>query len=705
MKFYLKSNLLKNLLLFLLFVPIVYATLFFIATYSLKINVKTNINSELQVFYKINSTGNYSEINSIKKNLFKGDNNIVISLNEYSNKIRIDIANEAYQASIESIVLEYLFYKVPLTLDTNSSVQIYNTIINSDKSIEIITEKNANDPQLIFIIEKSKLNKNVFLINLFLSLLISIIFLFLKAKFSSISKLVFQIELYIKSKFEYIKNIGIEFSKFYIYFLIGFVFHIFEIANFLISPDDEYSAFRVNPEAWIYDGRWLAFLIEKFIFDQPTMPFIPNIASCILMAFSYIFLLNAHSIKSNWKTYLIYPIFSAFPTLWMINEFYGNMVIVAFGFFVASISILLFSDIVQKIIKVKPPIFKIYLNILIPSIFLSFAIASYQSFVMLGVSAVFGILLFKMYREQIVNIKVYLITGMLYIINSVVIYAVLNKIFKFIYPSDYNYVGGFVRLSDINFLEVLIFVKNSMLSVYSGSVEFFGVSLTSIGIIILLIFVNIVFIHKNKILFFGLSISLLLTPFFLHFISGGIPLPSRSMVSLPYVVWLLSLILMFSRNYLSKVFGVIVVLILLIQQSSALGQYAAATRIGQMQDRLLAFDIYTRMSNINPDFNPDDTHIVDIYGYKTIDTIYPKIPTSTINSSFFDWDAGNMSRIVSYMRLIGYSNVKMIDKTLIEKNVNYFKNMQKYPNIGSVQYIDGIYLIKLGDNPDVYRRK
>ncbi len=177
------------------------------------------------------------------------------------------------------------------------------------------------------------------------------------------------------------------------------------------------------------------------------------------------------------------------------------------------------------------------------------------------------------------------------------------------------------------------------------------------------------------------------------------------MVSLPYVVWLLSLMIMFSRNYLSRIFGAIVVLILLIQQSSALGQYAAATRIGQMNDRHLASDIYIRMSYANPNFNPDDTHILDIYGYKTIDTIYPRVPTSTINSSFFDWDAGNMSRIVSYMRLVGYSNIRMIDKSLIEKNVNYFRNMPKYPNIGSVQYIDGIYLIKLGDNPDVYRRK
>ncbi len=705
MKFYLKSNLLKHLLLLLLFVPIIYLILVLTISYNLKIDLKTNINSELQIFYKINSTGNYSEMNSIKKNLFKGNSSVDISLNNYSNKIRIDISNEPYNATIKSISLRYLFYEMPLVLDINSSFQIVSAIVNNDSSIEIITEINATDPQLIFIVEKSKFNQIIFLINLSLSLFISIILFFIKINFSTITKLILKIECYAKSTFEYIKNIDIEFSKFYIYFLIGFVFHIFEIANFLISPDDEYSAFRVNPEAWVYDGRWFGFLIEKFIFDQPTMPFIPNIMSCILMAFTYIFLLKTHNIKSSWKTYIIYPIFSAFPTLWMINEFYGNMVIVAFGFFIASISILLFSDIIQNITKANYSIFKIYLNILIPSIFLSFAIASYQSFTMLGISAVFGILLFKMYREEVVNIKIYSITSILYIINSVVIYVVFNKIFKFIYPSDYNYIGGFVRFFDINFLDVLIFVNKSMVDVYSGSVEFFGVTLSSIGIIILLIFANIVLINKDKILFFGLSIALLLSPFLLHFISGGYSLPSRSMVSLPYVVWLLSLMIMFSRNYLSRIFGAIVVLILLIQQSSALGQYAAATRIGQMNDRHLASDIYIRMSYANPNFNPDDTHILDIYGYKTIDTIYPRVPTSTINSSFFDWDAGNMSRIVSYMRLVGYSNIRMIDKSLIEKNVNYFRNMPKYPNIGSVQYIDGIYLIKLGDNPDVYRRK
>jgi hypothetical protein len=382
------------------------------------------------------------------------------------------------------------------------------------------------------------------------------------------------------------------------------------------------------------------------------------------------------------------------------------MVMVAFGFFMTSISILLFVEFEKSLSQSKFSIVKTIKVLFYPSLFLAIAVGSYQSFLMLGIAIASGVFLLKLNKKDLINRKTYLINAFLYILYGILFYGIINKLFKLFFPSEYNYIGGFINLADMDFIFILNFVYAEVYKVYTGSSEFFGTSIDSLWMLVAIVFFSIVFINKNnRLLMIFLLLVVLLSPFLLHFLSGGNSLPTRSMVSLPYVIWLLAFLAIDNKSYIRNTLGITIVGFLLIQQSSALGQYAAATQIGQLHDRALAADLYKRISESNPSFNPKDMHILDIYGYKEVDTIYPKVPTSTINASFFDWDAGNMSRMISYMRLLGYSNLKMLNKEFIEKNTLYFNKMPAYPNKESVQYINGIYLIKLGDRPDVYRRK
>jgi hypothetical protein len=663
--------------------------------------IDSNVKSELQIFYKT-INGAYSEEYVYNKNIVIGQNNINLKLPSYSSPLRIDISNSEFKIKIKSISLNYLFYEIPLKVDNRQMYQINSIIENKDKSIEIDTVKNALDPQIFFLIDDK--HENIFFIKFVLTILIFIFLFFIKLNFIKIKKIILNVEKSFINFNNYITTLNIDFSKFYIYFLIGFVFHIFEISNFLISVDDEYSAFRIIPEAWVWDGRWTGFLIEKFIFDQPTIPFIPNIMSCILMAMSYIILLKVHNIKSDWKTYFLFPIFSAFPTLWMINEFYGNMVMVAFGFLLVSLSTIIFVELEKYLSQNKFSTWKRIKLTFYPSLVLSIGVGTYQSFLMLGIALFLGIFILRLFRNEIINKVQYFINGSIYIIFGLILYILINIIFKTFFPSDYNYIGGFIKIENIDVLTILNFVYYEIVKVYIGSSDFFGLSINSLGILVLMIFCYVFFHNKNRFLLILSLILLLISPFLLHFLSGGNLLPTRSMVALPYVIWFFALLSIINTSYIKNILGIIILGFLLIQQSSALGQYAAATNIIQSQDKFLAFDLYKRISEVNSNFNPEDTHYVDIYGYKSIETIYPSVPTSTINSSFFDWDAGNMSRMISFMRLIGYSNIKMVNKEIIEKDNIHFSRMPSYPNKGSVEYIDGVYLIKLGSKPDVYRR-
>jgi len=670
-------------------------------TFNLVIN--SNIKSELQVFYKT-INGSYSEKYVHNRNIVVGQNSINLKLRTFSDQIRIDVSNSAFNVKINSISLNYLFYKIPLNINKEQVYQLDSIIENEDKSIDIVTIKNASDPQILFLVS-DKFKNYIYLINLIVTFFIFIFLMYIKLNFAKAKNIILNLEKALINFYEYIVILNIDFSKFYIYFIIGFVFHIFEISNFLISVDDEYSAFRITPEAWIWDGRWTGFLIEKFIFEQPTMPFVPNIISCGLMTLSYIILLKTHKINSSFKTYLVFPIFSAFPTLWMINEFYGNMVMVSFGFLMVSVAMLIFVEFEKYLSQNKFSIFETIKILFLPSLILAIAIGTYQSFLMLSLSFVLGVFFLRLSKNQTDSKMKYVVNAFFYIVLGLILYLSINTFFKTIYPSDYNYIGGFIKVNNFDLVTAMKFVYYEMIKVYSGSPDFFGTSIGSLGILILFVFFNAIFNQNNRILSTVLLISILISPFLLHFLSGGNLLPSRSMVAIPYVIWLFAILTITSTRYIKNIIGILIVSFLLIQQLSALGQYAAVTRIIQSQDQALASDLYQRMSDANSNFNPKDIHYVDIYGYRTIETIYPTVPTSTMNASFFDWDAGNMSRMISFMKLIGYSNISMVTKEAIEKNSSYFDKMPVYPNKESVQYINGMYLIKLGDKPDVYRRK
>jgi hypothetical protein len=125
---------------------------------------------------------------------------------------------------------------------------------------------------------------------------------------------------------------------------IAIFLHIYEASSFMLSIDDEYSAFRTATSAkiWIYDGRWMAYILS-FAFPQPVMPYVPTLMFCFLMSLSYFLLVKSHKLQPDYRIYILYPVYILFPTFWFINEFYANTVNTAFGHVMVALSVFLFS--------------------------------------------------------------------------------------------------------------------------------------------------------------------------------------------------------------------------------------------------------------------------------------------------------------------------------------------------------------------------
>ena len=677
---------------------------FFVAKPVMDIDISANVSAEVYLYYKTLEAGSYSADYRSQTKISNIRQRLRFALPNYKDILRLDIADQPFEATFHKIKVDLALISFPV--NTFSASSQFKSINSGSDGIHVMTNDDANDPMLFLSVN----HRQIELVRLMISIF-SGFFVFGVIRLSNYERTNLNLlgaDLENKFQFFYVerfKKLDFKLTEFGIFFAIAIVFHIFEISNFLVSVDDEYSAFRTAPEAWVADGRWTAYLIEKFLFSQPTIPFVPNLVACSLMALSYMMLLRAHDIPRDWRAYLPFPVFVAFPTLWFINEFYGNMVIVAFGFFAASISILVFSKSGHALKFSWRTFFN--KNLLTATFFLALAIGAYQSFLMFFIAATLGVYIIQQLNGtqgliSISKLKYVFLAG-LYAIYGLVSYLALNAIFKFIFPSTYNYTGGFINLN-VSVIETVQGAIQTAIQLYGGSSIFFGIPIQSLAILVFAALFIISYRNpRNRLASVFFLALLLISPFLLNLIAAN-NLPTRAYVAVPYVVWLMAVLVILGKRLITRVVGVFLILMLLVQMLYALGNYAAATQIGQLHDRALAADIYRRIAESNPDFSRTDMLLIDVYGYKNIETIYPAVRSSTINASFFDWDGGNIYRMRDYMSLMGYPNLQVVSYEQMQLNIDEFLQMPAWPNSGSVKYSNGMYLVKLGAQPDPNHR-
>ena len=129
-------------------------------------------------------------------------------------------------------------------------------------------------------------------------------------------------------------------------------------------------------------------------------------------------------------------------------------------------------------------------------------------------------------------------------------------------------------------------------------------------------------------------------------------------------------------------------------------QYMASATITQENDNMLAADIYRRIGELSESFDRNKPFEIDVYGHKNINTVYAKGWSSTTQGSFFDWDKGSLLRMVTYMRVMGYQNIDMVEDSKRREMTPLFQNMPIWPAAGSVAKVGERYLVKLSQESD-----
>jgi hypothetical protein len=115
-------------------------------------------------------------------------------------------------------------------------------------------------------------------------------------------------------------------------------------------------------------------------------------------------------------------------------------------------------------------------------------------------------------------------------------------------------------------------------------------------------------------------------------------------------------------------------------------------------DLLLAGAIHTEIMRLH---GPADGQpiLVGFRGERVFDSDYPLIPTSSAGASFFQWDGGDQSRIVAYMNLIGFSDLRAYPEPAPGAFDAEYARMPAWPAAGSVRRVGQGYLVRLGELP------
>ncbi len=475
-------------------------------------------------------------------------------------------------------------------------------------------------------------------------------------------------------------------------FAIFVAVYFSELASFSLSIDEEVAAFRTDASVWIVQGRWGAYLIERFLIPHPVMPLLaPAVfgAGCVA---AYLLVMDIiGKTELSVPEYACFAIFCGFPSWFFIVEFYSNIAAVGIGLFATALALWLIG---RKDISLLSPRF---LGAVAAG---GFAISIYQSFVPAILVLGIAVSVLRARADTGKSLPKDLLRVGILLAAALLFYGIGNAIFRSFTPMRNEY---FESLFQPGFLfQHPIIVIGRVLQAIGGAYGLdngtYAVVLWTIPLLLILggweLFRGPT---HSRVLATAAAFVSLLVPFGLHFLAAG-NMPVRSLVGLPIAVWLFTYVAVTSKNYRIRSASAIFLAVALFQFQVIQNYRQASSYLVDKHDTLLAGAIYDRLV-ATPGFDAKRSYAMSVFGAQPFATNYPRPPDSTVGHSFFEWDGGNPWRMAYYMRLLGYSNLSGPTPDQVDQTIVRLSTMPIWPAPGSVAIDGDIALIRLGETP------
>ncbi|WP_119302414.1 glucosyltransferase domain-containing protein [Dongia deserti] len=492
-------------------------------------------------------------------------------------------------------------------------------------------------------------------------------------------------------------------------------FYFLQLVGFSLSIDDEVAALREDPAPWVGQGRWLIYVLERFILSQPVLPFFTLFTFGVLVSASYIVLGKAHSYRTDSAPlFLLFALFAAFPTLYFILNFAANTVGLGIGILLACMCVLLFDRAVAALLAGERLRSEAAGRFLLQAGLGTAAIGAYQSLILLVAVGCCGVFILRYLRSpgiswrQVAVIHAYLA---FVILASVLLGLLLARGFQMALGVAPIYIENFLRPDALLHGPGAVFGKlvKQYWQVYGGKRSVYGFRYWTFPALILLgVFALTARVPDRtaaRLVFtFLYLMGMTAIPFGLNIVAGG-TVPYRTLVAVPYVFWFLAAGAVLSDSAAVRRIAVILVVIVAAQCLYTFSAFQASRRLAFEHDVQLASRIYERIATEIPNFDRTKVYRADFYGALGFDSIYRDALHSTISASFFEWDGGNPHRIASILKILGYSNIVALDEKRRRALLPVIQQMPIWPANGSVRVVDDVVLVRLGQQPGTVHRK
>jgi hypothetical protein len=515
-----------------------------------------------------------------------------------------------------------------------------------------------------------------------------------------------------------------------------FVLAIVSMGGFLfshtLSIDDELTLFA-GPDGWLSwfnQGRFLIGLLQRLV-PQPVTPLFPYVLLACCYVVSYILIIAVHGLRHRWTTHLGFLIFILFPTNWLSQEFVINVP----GFGVGLVLVSFAAYITARTAPTKPD-FKLSSLSISSILLLILAIGGFQSLITLYLSIGAGNLLFRLCstddtisgdsrnRPRLSSLVPWFANGTL----AVVLHSALLKLYLAISHTEVHQIDRYFRSPYFMLrTEPQAYIHGNisqLLQTYLTPGLFYGHSLWALTAL-LAGFPLVVMMkqagkkyHQNPppvnardpqnlnqqqiATLIALAALLLLLPLSLNIISKPYRIPMRALMALPYLAWLASSLwlrgdltfrnLSVSRNA-TTITGALLSGILVFQCLICSSNYYAARAYNFRSDQLVAASIAAAITQAKNAPSRQVSYLASQGSLKR-EVPYSVAMYSTAGSSFFNWDGGNDSRMVTWLKAMGISHLKPateIQKSLYSKE---WEQMSVWPAPGSIVVRNDTILIK-----------
>lgn len=477
--------------------------------------------------------------------------------------------------------------------------------------------------------------------------------------------------------------------------------YFFELASFPFSLDEEWAAFRKDPSIWIAQGRWGAFLIEKYILSQPSIPFVPQMMfgfACAAAFLMILRMLGRDILALSLQDYASFVVFCAFPTWFFIVEFSANIGSVGIGLLSGTIAVYIASGQVKDWRASRT-----LLALLLASVLGAFAIATYQTLLFYIFCVCVGLFLVKSTRnDKFIDVNLVLSFAAV-TIGSAIFYYFISIIFKYIYNVTETYTNIFFNTGYFfsNPAQALLKTIHEAAGYYGASEVVYRSPVWALPVMLATGLLALLFDGKHssvsRLVLVAAAGAMLaapftLNPFFPAFVLG------RTMVATAVAAWFACYLGLHSRTYAIRFLATAALVLVVAQIVIVQNKNQASSYFLAKHDLLVATSIYDRLGN-SPGFRKGVSYPMAVFGGRRFQGAYSASATSNAGASFFGPFVGNNQRIRNYLKLLSLEGLRPVTDAELDTVVVRLSQMPIWPAAGSVVLVDGKLLVRLGRVP------